>query len=52
MMSRVAALATIALVGIIIADVLIHPKGTGVALAGMNRLAKTTGNQMLGYKAA
>ena len=36
-------------VGIIIADVLIHPAGTKVVLSGLSGLTKTAGNQMLGH---
>lgn len=51
MTSKFAALATTVVFGIMLADILIHPKGTGVVLGGMNKLARTAGNQMLGYKA-
>lgn len=51
MTSKIVALASLALVGIIVADVLIHPKGTNVVLHGLGGLTKTAGNQMLGYKA-
>lgn len=48
MLSKLAALATIALGGVIVADLVIHPKGTGVVLTGMNRLSRTAINGMLG----
>jgi hypothetical protein len=37
--------------GIIVADLVLHPKGTSAVLNGLNKLTKTSGNQMLGYKA-
>ena len=51
MTARLFALATLVVGGIIVADILIHPTGTATVLGGMNRLARTAGNQMLGYKA-
>lgn len=51
MTSKIVALGSLVIVGIVVADILIHPKGTGVVLTGLGRLTKTAGNQMLGYKA-
>lgn len=49
--SKLMSLLFVGAVGIIIADVLIHPTGTRVVLNGLSGLTKTAGNQMLGYKA-
>jgi hypothetical protein len=49
--SKLFSLLFVGAVGIIVADVLIHPKGTNVVLTGLGNLTKTAGNQMLGYKA-
>lgn len=49
--SKIMSLLFVGAVGIIIADVLIHPTGTRVVLNGLSGLTKTAGNQMLGYKA-
>jgi hypothetical protein len=46
--SKLLSIVFVATVGIIIADVLIHPKGTGVVFNGLSNLTKTAGNQMLG----
>ena len=51
MTSKIVAVVSLALTGIIIADILIHPKGTSVVLKGLGNLTRTAGNQMLGYKA-
>jgi hypothetical protein len=51
MTSKIVAVVTLALTGIIIADILIHPKGTKTVLGGLQGLTKTAGNQMLGYRA-
>jgi hypothetical protein len=51
MTSKITAIVTLAVMGIIVADILIHPKGTNVVLTGLGGLTKTAGNQMLGYKA-
>jgi hypothetical protein len=40
-----------AVLGIIVADLLIHPTGTRAAGAVVSSLEKNTGNQLLGYKA-
>jgi hypothetical protein len=49
MSSKIMALAFTVVVGIIVADVLIHPTGTRTVLNGLSGLTKTAGNQMLGY---
>lgn len=51
MTSKLVAVVTLALAGIIVADVLIHPKGTRTVFNGLQGLTRTAGNQMLGYKA-
>lgn len=51
MIARLFALATLGVGGIIVADVLIHPKGTKTVLSGLASIQKVAGNQMLGYKA-
>lgn len=51
MTSKLVSLLFVGAVGIIIADILIHPKGTSVVLGGLGNLTKTAGNQMLGYRA-
>lgn len=51
MTSKLVAIVTLALGGIIVADILIHPKGTKTVLTGLQGLTRTAGNQMLGYKA-
>ena len=49
MTSKFMSLLFVGAVGIIIADILIHPKGTSVVLNGLSSLTKTAGNQMLGH---
>ena len=49
MTSKIMSLLFVGAVGIIIADVLIHPTGTRVVLNGLGSLTRTAGNQMLGY---
>lgn len=41
----------LALTGIIIADLMIHPAGVTAVSNGMNKLQGTVGNQMLGQAA-
>jgi hypothetical protein len=41
-------LAGLIVVGVIIADLVIHPTGTTAAANGINNLAKTTTNGLLG----
>ncbi len=41
----------LALTGIIIADLMIHPQGVTAVTNGLNKLQSTTGNQMLGQAA-
>jgi hypothetical protein len=45
------ALAGLAVMGIIVADIWTNPKGTAAAGSAINTLEKNTGNQLLGYKA-
>ena len=51
MTSKLFSLLFVGAVGIIVADILIHPTGTKVVLNGLSGITKTAGNQMLGYKA-
>lgn len=46
--SKVAAVATLVVIGVIIADVLIHPVGAATAFQGANTLASNTYGALLG----
>ena len=46
--SKIAAVATLVIIGVIIADVLIHPQGTATAFSGTNTLASNTYGALLG----
>lgn len=50
-MARVFAIGTLVVFGLMLADLVRNPKGTGALLGGINTLTKNTGNQLLGYKA-
>ncbi len=39
------------LAGLIVADLVTHPTGTGTAFKGITTLSTNTGNQLIGYKA-
>lgn len=49
MTSKIMSLLFVVAGGIIVADILIHPKGTNTVLTGLSSLTKTAGNQMLGH---
>jgi len=38
-------------VGLIVADLVLHPSGTSTAFAGITGVAKNTGNQLIGTPA-
>ena len=48
-MGRVFAIATLIVTGVIIADILTHPKGVEAASTGFNTLAKSSFDALLGY---
>jgi hypothetical protein len=37
--------------GLMLADLVTHPKGTNAIASGINTIEKNTGNQLIGYKA-
>ncbi len=47
-MSKFWSLAGLAVIGIIIADLVIHPTGTSAAFTGVTGLESNVGNQLLG----
>jgi len=47
-MARLAAIATLIITGVIIADVLTHPSGVQAASSGINTLAGSSFNALLG----
>lgn len=47
-MGKVIGVVTLVVVGIIIADALIHPQGVRAVAAGANQLAQTTSTALLG----
>ena len=47
-MARIAAIATLIVTGVIIADVLTHPGGVAAASSGINQIAGTSFNALLG----
>ena len=47
-MARIAAIATLIVTGVIIADVLTHPGGVAAASSGVNQIAGTSFNALLG----
>ena len=48
MLGRFAAIASLVVIGVIIADVLIHPAGTAAASAGVTGVEKPALNALLG----
>lgn len=48
--ARIAALFTLVLGGVVVADILIHPEGTQAASNGLANILKPSYNAMLGYK--
>jgi hypothetical protein len=50
-MARVFALASMVVMGLMLADLVSHPNGTKAITGGMTSLAKNTGNQLLGHTA-
>jgi hypothetical protein len=49
MTSKAMGIAFAVVVGIIIADLVTHPRGTSAVLNGLSGLTRTAGNQMLGF---
>ncbi|MGH9071874.1 MAG: hypothetical protein ACRDX8_12085 [Acidimicrobiales bacterium] len=47
-MAKVAAIATLVIMGIIVADVIIHPAGTKAAATGISTITKPAYNALLG----
>lgn len=47
--SSIFALLTLVVIGVIVADVVAHPKGTSAVLQGLGEFAKTSYNAMLGH---
>lgn len=47
-MGRVFAIATLVITGVIIADILTHPSGVAAASTGINQLATSSFNALLG----
>lgn len=47
-MGRLAAIATLIVTGVIIADILTHPSGVQAASSGINTLASSSFNALLG----
>ena len=47
-MARLASIASLVVIGVIIADVLIHPQGTQAASAGVQGVVKPSLNALLG----
>lgn len=50
-MAKVLALGTMIVGGLMLADLVRNPKGTGTLVGGLNTFSRQTGNQLLGYKA-
>jgi hypothetical protein len=50
-MARVFAIGTLVVFGLMLADLVRNPKGTSALLGGGGSIIKSTGNQLLGYKA-
>ena len=48
MIGRIASIASLVVVGVIIADILIHPAGTSAATAGATGIEKPALNALLG----
>ena len=48
-MARVFALGSLVVLGLMLADVLTHPAGTGTLVKGAEGLSRQTGNQLLGH---
>lgn len=49
-MAQILAIGTLVVGGLIVADLVIHPKGTSVISGALTNITRTTGNQLLGYK--
>jgi len=47
-MARLAAIATLVVTGVIIADILTHPSGVAAASSGVNQLASSSFSALLG----
>lgn len=47
-MGRIFSIASLVIVGVIIADILTHPKGVTAASAGVNQLAQSSFSALLG----
>jgi hypothetical protein len=50
-MARVFALGTLIVGGLMLANVLTHPAGSGVLIHGLEGFSRQTGNQLLGHAA-
>jgi hypothetical protein len=51
MVGRIAAITSLVIVGVIIADLLTHPQGVQAASAGITGIERPALNALLGYKA-
>jgi hypothetical protein len=49
-MARIASIAALVVVGVIIADVLTHPQGVSAAASGARLIEKPALNALLGYR--
>ena len=51
MVGRIAAIASLVVIGVIVADILTHPAGVNAASAGITGIEKPALNSLLGYQA-